>query len=250
MRKNSQRSMKQKNKHRTNNYMTIYRTCGSIHYIEMMILITDEDNEPGEVYEDVEQGDDGAPEELYDDTLEETNEPSPKPVPKGPPSIPRPPVPPIPDEPTCDEIYDDTAVDDIQEEYDDCVTASQPPPTPSRSLPEIPASRKPLPAIPPTPPPSTPKRLPSIPTPDVPKETKPDVKTEPQIPPEQDYENMYLGKWDCSADRNNELNFKRGDILYIISREFDNKSWWVAELNGKFGLVPKNFLIPAYELAR
>ena len=215
-----------------------------------MVLIADEDDEPGEVYEDVGQGEDEAPEELYDDTLEESMEPSPKPVHKGPPSIPRPPLPSVQDEPTCDEIYDDTAVEDDQEEYDDCVTGSQPPPTPSRSLPEIPGSRKPLPAVPPTPPPSTAKRLPSIPTPDVPKETKPEVKTEPRIPPEQDYENMYLGKWDCSADRNNELNFKRGDILYVISREFDSKSWWVAELNGKFGLVPKTYLIPAYELAR
>lgn len=201
------------------------------------------------MYEDVGQGDDEVPEELYDDTLEETLEPSPKPVHKGPPSIPRP-LPPVQDEPTCDEIYDDTAMDDIQEEYDDCVTGSQPPPTPSRTLPELPGSRKPLPAVPPIPPPSTAKRLPNIPTPEVPKETKPEVKMEPQIPPEQDYENMYLGKWDCNADRNNELNFKRGDILYIISREFDNKSWWVAQLNGKFGLVPKTYLIPAYELAR
>ncbi|XP_062621485.1 src kinase-associated phosphoprotein 2-like [Saccostrea cucullata] len=212
------------------------------------------DDEPGEVYEDVDNADnvDAAPEELYDDTLEEP-EPSPKPVSRGPPSIPRPPP---PDEPTCDEIYDDTVnPEDAQEEYDDCLTGQQPPPTPSRSLPEIPGSKKPLPAVPPTPPPSTHKPhpsnpAPSIPTTEVPKETKPAKNAEPQIPPDQDYENMFLGKYDCSADRNNELAFKRGDKLYVISRKYDDKSWWVAELNGKFGLVPKNYLTPAYELAR
>uniref|UniRef100_A0A8W8JPR1 SH3 domain-containing protein n=1 Tax=Magallana gigas TaxID=29159 RepID=A0A8W8JPR1_MAGGI len=45
---------------------------------------------------------------------------------------------------------------------------------------------------------------------------------------------MFLGKWNCKADRSNELGFNKGDKLYIISREFDNKSWWVAELHGKF----------------
>lgn len=211
-----------------------------------------DDDEPGEVYEDVGGGDDAVVEEV-DDTLDEP-QPSPKPVLKTLPSIPRPPPPSIPAEPTCDEIYDDTANpdDDIQEEYDDCVTAVQPPPppTPGRSLPEIPGSRKPLPSVPPTPPPSIPKPLPNIPPPEVPKESKPDASSEPQIPPDQDYENMFLGKWDCKADRSNELGFSRGDKLYIISREFDDKSWWVAELNGKFGLVPKNYLTPAYELAR
>lgn len=211
------------------------------------------DDEPGEVYEDVGAGDDAVVEEVYDDTLDEP-EPSPKPVVKALPSIPRPPPPSIPTEPTCDEIYDDTANpdDDIQEEYDDCVTAvpPPPPPTPGRSLPEIPGSRKPLPSVPPTPPPSIPKPLPNIPPPEVPKESKPDASSEPQIPPDQDYENMFLGKWNCKADRSNELGFNKGDKLYIISREFDDKSWWVAELHGKFGLVPKNYLTPAYELAR
>lgn len=114
------------------------------------------------------------------------------------PLLPPPPPPSIPTEPTCDEIYDDTANpdDDIQEEYDDCVTAvpPPPPPTPGRSLPEIPGSRKPLPSVPPTPPPSIPKPLPNIPAPEVPKESKPDASSEPQIPPDEDYENMFLGE--------------------------------------------------------
>lgn len=223
-------------------------------YTDIVLCVTDDD-EPGEVYEDVGAGDDAVEEEVYDDALEESQLP-PKPTMKAPPSIPQPPP---PEEPTCDEIYDDTVnPDDVQEEYDDCMTGAKtlppPPPTPSRSLPEIPPGlpgpRKPLPSVPPTPPPSTAKPLPSIPPPEVPKEAKPDTSSEPQIPPDQDYENMFLGKWDCRADRNNELAFKKGDKLYIISREFDDKSWWVAELGGKFGLVPKNYLTPAYELAR
>lgn len=119
-----------------------------------------------------------------------------------------------------------------------------------RSLPEIPGPRKPLPSVPPYLPTLHPKAPPQHSSPEVPKESKPDASSEPQIPPDQDYENMFLGKWNCKADRSNELGFNKGDKLYIISREFDDKSWWVAELNGKFGLVPKNYLTPAYELAR
>lgn len=66
--------------------------------------------------------------------------------------------------------------------------------------------------------------------------------------PEEDFENRFYGKWDCTGDNSNELTFKKGEIIYVLSREFDEKSWWVGELNGKFGLVPKAFLTPAYTL--
>lgn len=66
--------------------------------------------------------------------------------------------------------------------------------------------------------------------------------------PEEDFENRFYGKWDCTGDCSNELSFKKGDIIYVLSKEFDEKSWWVGELNGKFGLVPKSFLTPAYTL--
>lgn len=62
------------------------------------------------------------------------------------------------------------------------------------------------------------------------------------------YDKMYYGKWDCSGGAEDELSFNRGDIMIIMSQEFDNFGWWVAELKGTVGLVPRDYLTPAYEL--
>ncbi|XP_028286699.1 src kinase-associated phosphoprotein 1 isoform X2 [Parambassis ranga] len=63
-----------------------------------------------------------------------------------------------------------------------------------------------------------------------------------------DYANYYQGLWDCQADEPDELNFQRGDLIYIISKEYNIHGWWVGELNGTVGIVPKDFLHPAYIL--
>ncbi|TNN03320.1 hypothetical protein fugu_000349 [Takifugu bimaculatus] len=63
-----------------------------------------------------------------------------------------------------------------------------------------------------------------------------------------DYANYYQGLWDCSADEPDELPFQRGDLIYIISKEYNIYGWWVGELNGAVGIVPKDFLHPAYIL--
>uniref|UniRef100_A0A3Q4HDD2 Src kinase associated phosphoprotein 2 n=1 Tax=Neolamprologus brichardi TaxID=32507 RepID=A0A3Q4HDD2_NEOBR len=34
-----------------------------------------------------------------------------------------------------------------------------------------------------------------------------------------DYQNYYQGLWDCSGDHPDELSFKRGDAIYILSKE-------------------------------
>lgn len=65
---------------------------------------------------------------------------------------------------------------------------------------------------------------------------------------EEDFENIFLGKWDCAADSNKELAFKQGDMIHVLSRDFDAESWWVGELEGRIGLVPKEYLCPAFEL--
>lgn len=62
------------------------------------------------------------------------------------------------------------------------------------------------------------------------------------------YDKMYYGKWDCSGGAKDELSFNRGDIMTVMSQEFDNFGWWVAELRGTVGLVPRDYLTPAYEL--
>ncbi|XP_064858421.1 src kinase-associated phosphoprotein 1-like isoform X1 [Oncorhynchus nerka] len=83
-----------------------------------------------------------------------------------------------------------------------------------------------------------------------------------------DYANYYQGLWDCEADEPDELAFQRGDLIYIVSKvsinnasqssfihfinmlhiEYNIHGWWVGELNGTIGIVPKDFLHPAYIL--
>uniref|UniRef100_A0A8C9XLP6 Src kinase-associated phosphoprotein 1 n=1 Tax=Sander lucioperca TaxID=283035 RepID=A0A8C9XLP6_SANLU len=63
-----------------------------------------------------------------------------------------------------------------------------------------------------------------------------------------DYANYYQGLWDCQADESDELAFQRGDLIYIVSKEYNIHGWWIGELNGTVGIVPKDFLHPAYIL--
>ncbi|ESO08106.1 hypothetical protein HELRODRAFT_190892 [Helobdella robusta] len=62
------------------------------------------------------------------------------------------------------------------------------------------------------------------------------------------FEKMYFGKFACSGDSKEELTFKCGDVLTVLSQQFDNFGWWVAELGDQVGLVPRDYLTPAYEL--
>lgn len=61
-----------------------------------------------------------------------------------------------------------------------------------------------------------------------------------------DYQNMYVGLWDCKADDESELDFHYGDVIRILSKEHDPYAWWIGELNGKIGFVPKAYLMEAY----
>ncbi|KAI1886160.1 hypothetical protein AGOR_G00211140 [Albula goreensis] len=40
-----------------------------------------------------------------------------------------------------------------------------------------------------------------------------------------DYKNYYQGMWDCTGDHPDELSFKRGDAIYILSKEYQNFGW-------------------------
>ncbi|XP_027524747.1 src kinase-associated phosphoprotein 1 isoform X1 [Corapipo altera] len=66
--------------------------------------------------------------------------------------------------------------------------------------------------------------------------------------PKRDYANYYHGLWDCSGDHPDELSFHRGDLIYILSKEYDMYGWWVGELNDEVGIVPRDYLEAAYEL--
>uniref|UniRef100_A0A8C0B8U6 Src kinase-associated phosphoprotein 1 n=1 Tax=Buteo japonicus TaxID=224669 RepID=A0A8C0B8U6_9AVES len=66
--------------------------------------------------------------------------------------------------------------------------------------------------------------------------------------PWQDYANYYQGMWDCSSQHPDELSFHRGDLIYILSKEYNAYGWWVGELNNVVGIVPKDYLVAAYDL--
>ncbi|XP_077540631.1 src kinase-associated phosphoprotein 2-like [Haemaphysalis longicornis] len=65
-----------------------------------------------------------------------------------------------------------------------------------------------------------------------------------------DYESWYQAIWDCHSGQPDELSFRRGDLLKVVSKEYDRHSWWVAQAHGSkggVGFVPKTYLMAAYE---
>lgn len=48
--------------------------------------------------------------------------------------------------------------------------------------------------------------------------------------------------WNCEADADNELSFRKGDRMRIVHRQYEDKGWLMAELKGKTGLVPVNYV--------
>uniref|UniRef100_A0A3Q3VL52 Src kinase-associated phosphoprotein 2 n=1 Tax=Mola mola TaxID=94237 RepID=A0A3Q3VL52_MOLML len=97
-----------------------------------------------------------------------------------------------------------------------------------------------------------------LPEEDLPRPAKPPPKVEPLSKPappapapvdkSTDYPNYYQGLWDCTGDFSDELSFKRGDAIYILSKEYQNFGWWVGEKNGNIGIVPKDYLTELYVL--
>jgi len=61
---------------------------------------------------------------------------------------------------------------------------------------------------------------------------------------------VYVAEWDCVADAANELTFKKGEQLLIVSRQYEHFGWLVAQRTGgcgsrRTGLVPKNYVTKA-----
>ncbi|EFP05386.1 hypothetical protein GCK72_018174 [Caenorhabditis remanei] len=50
-----------------------------------------------------------------------------------------------------------------------------------------------------------------------------------------------IAEHDFQAGPNNELSFKRGNILKVLNKDED-PHWYKAELNGKEGFIPSNFI--------
>ncbi|XP_029927397.1 src kinase-associated phosphoprotein 2 isoform X2 [Myripristis murdjan] len=96
-----------------------------------------------------------------------------------------------------------------------------------------------------------------LPEEELPTPPKPRPKVEPSSKPappaavnkkSTDYSNYYQGLWDCTGDHPDELSFKRGDAIYILSKEYQSFGWWVGELKGTIGIVPKDYLMELYAL--
>jgi hypothetical protein len=131
-----------------------------------------------------------------------------------------------------------------------------PPPPPQRGqdLPPPPPPQRVQDLLPPPPPETAQisRALPPPPTDPLP--AVPRKMTVPNLgkilPPSEDFENLFYGKWDCTGTTDNELTFKRGQIVHIISRDLEKDDWWVGALDDKVGLVPRNYFSPAYEQIR
>ncbi|XP_060774547.1 growth factor receptor-bound protein 2a isoform X2 [Neoarius graeffei] len=50
-----------------------------------------------------------------------------------------------------------------------------------------------------------------------------------------------IAKYDFNATADDELSFKRGEILKVLNEECD-QNWYKAELYGKEGFIPKNYI--------
>ncbi|XP_019963242.1 src kinase-associated phosphoprotein 2 isoform X2 [Paralichthys olivaceus] len=91
---------------------------------------------------------------------------------------------------------------------------------------------------------------------ELPEDDMPPVTVEPSNKPappaavdkSTDYQNFFQCLWDCAGDHPDELSFKRGDEVYILSKEYQCFGWWVGEKNGNIGIVPKEYLIELYAL--
>lgn len=127
---------------------------------------------------------------------------------------------------------------DFGETYDDVSVTSKPSPVSVRHtpLPPPPVDSPKLPARDLRP---LPRDLPPPPL-----EEKNSNGVDNPEPWEKDFENIYVGMWDCKAEEDDELEFKRGDLIHILSREYNG--WWIGEKNYMVGLVPKEYLMEAY----
>lgn len=128
---------------------------------------------------------------------------------------------------------------DFGETYDD-VSVLPPPPADHLSVKNTPLPPPPMEMLKRDLPQPPPRDLPAPPT----EETKTNSSVTSGEPWANDFKNIYMGKWDCRPDEENELEFKRGDLIHILSQEFDG--WWIGEKNYQVGLVPRDYLMQAY----
>ena len=64
----------------------------------------------------------------------------------------------------------------------------------------------------------------------------------PPIPKQEPNYPVYVGKYDYDSRTDDDLTFRKGDMLYIISTE--EGDWWYARsrTTGKEGYIPSNYV--------
>ena len=64
----------------------------------------------------------------------------------------------------------------------------------------------------------------------------------PLPPPKEVNYPIYVGKYDYDSRTDDDLSFKKGDLMYIIST--DEGDWWFARSKdmGKEGYIPSNYV--------
>jgi len=64
----------------------------------------------------------------------------------------------------------------------------------------------------------------------------------PEAPSTQPCPEVYVGKYDYTATDSDQLSFKKGDLITVLSKE---EEWWSAQLQstGERGKIPSNFVV-------
>ena len=62
------------------------------------------------------------------------------------------------------------------------------------------------------------------------------------------YTCAFICKWDFKSQRPQQVSAVRGEVLDLLNKDYDEYGWWTVQSSkGKVGLVPKKWLVPAYE---
>ena len=65
--------------------------------------------------------------------------------------------------------------------------------------------------------------------------TTPKPDTTPNYP-------IYVGKYDYESQTDNDMGFKKGDLMYITNTDDDDWWWACSKNNGSEGYIPSNYV--------
>jgi hypothetical protein len=70
----------------------------------------------------------------------------------------------------------------------------------------------------------------------------PPIQPKPQPPPPDVNYPVFVGKYDYDSRTDDDLSFRKGDLLYVIS--VDEGDWWFARSKdtGREGYIPSNYV--------